>query len=177
MTITTDRLELIPLTIEDLEDACCDQEKVFLRYGFIGKSQPTTAEMQSIYRLKIMHMEQDPANQLFSTYFWIKDRKTQQYLGELGFKGFQESFFSVEIGYGMVEAFRGKGYMTEAVYALVQWAFSMHIDGLLYIIATTNVDNLPSQRVLEKVGFRQYANDKDGIQWMIDVPRYQQKQE
>jgi len=174
MTITTERLELIPLTIEDLENACCDQEKVFMRYGFIGTIQPTTSEMQGIYRLKITHMQEDPRNQLFSTYFWIKDRKTHQYLGEVGFKGFQESFFSVEIGYGMIEAFRGKGYMTEAVKALVQWAFSMRVEGLLYIIATTNLYNIPSQKVLEKVGFRQYSKDLEDIQWMIDVPRHHQ---
>lgn len=43
--------------------------------------------------------------------------------GMVGFKGVPDDAGSVEIGYGIDSAFRGKGYMTEAVQAMIDWAF------------------------------------------------------
>ena len=58
---------------------------------------------------------------------------------------------SVEIGYGISKEFCGKGYATEAVNAVVDWA--MEQSGIARIEAETDPDNTASQRVLEKCGF------------------------
>lgn len=71
-------------------------------------------------------------------------------IGDLCFKGLGEDGV-VEIGYGTYTGFEGKGYMTEAVMALVQWACRQ--SGVLRIEAETDKDNKASQRVLEKAGF------------------------
>jgi ribosomal-protein-alanine N-acetyltransferase len=62
----------------------------------------------------------------------------------------------VEIGYGLVQNERGKGYSTEATQLIVDYLFlSKEIE---CIQATTDVGNVASQRVLEKTGFK-----KEGI--------------
>jgi [ribosomal protein S5]-alanine N-acetyltransferase len=56
----------------------------------------------------------------------------------------------VGIGYGAAPAHWGKGYVTEATRAVIDWAFRQ--PSIFRVYATTDVENLASQRVLEKVG-------------------------
>jgi RimJ/RimL family protein N-acetyltransferase len=58
----------------------------------------------------------------------------------------------MEIGYGLISNERGKGYGTEAVQIMVDYLFLSK--DIVRIQAVTNVKNVPSQKVLEKVGFR-----------------------
>ena len=60
--------------------------------------------------------------------------------------------FKVSFGYTGAYAQWGKGYMTEAVRACIQWAFGQPTVYRVY--ATVDVDNIPSQRVLEKAGMQ-----------------------
>ena len=46
----------------------------------------------------------------------------------------------------------GKGYMTEAVRASINWAFQQ--PNIYRVYATTDVDNVPSRRVMEKAGMQ-----------------------
>lgn len=55
-----------------------------------------------------------------------------------------------EIGYTIFEPFRGRGYATEAVRALVDWGFKEM--GLGAALACTAPSNAPSRKVLERVG-------------------------
>ena len=58
---------------------------------------------------------------------------------------------SVEIGYGITEENQGKGYATEAVEAVLDWALNQ--SGIRQVEAETEWENRKSQRVLEKCGF------------------------
>jgi ribosomal-protein-alanine N-acetyltransferase len=58
----------------------------------------------------------------------------------------------VGIGYGAALAHWGKGYMTEATRAIIDWAF--HQRSIYHVYATTDVANVASRRVLEKVGMQ-----------------------
>ena len=73
----------------------------------------------------------------------------------------------VEIGYGVDEAFRGRGLATEAVGALVDWGRGREDVGV--ILAETLTANLPSRRVLEKCGFRRRGESTDALFWRVDV--------
>ncbi len=82
---------------------------------------------------------------------WMMELKDGTRIGELCFKGLPADG-SAEIGYGIADEYQGKGYATEAVSALVKWAFRQ--PNVIYITAATEESNLASQRVLEKAGFR-----------------------
>ena len=71
-------------------------------------------------------------------------------VGNLSFRGLGEDGV-LEIGYGTNEGFEGRGYMTEAVSAVVRWAAAR--DGVKLIEAETGENNAASKRVLEKSGF------------------------
>lgn len=71
-------------------------------------------------------------------------------IGDLCFKGISSDGV-VELGYGIHSGYEGKGYATEAVIALVQWASSQ--PAVTQIDAETDPDNIASQKVLAKAGF------------------------
>ena len=54
----------------------------------------------------------------------------------------------VAIGYVMNRAYQGKGYMTESTRAIIDWAFGQ--PSIYRVYATTDVENIASQRVMEK---------------------------
>jgi RimJ/RimL family protein N-acetyltransferase len=58
----------------------------------------------------------------------------------------------VGIGYVATRAHWGKGYITEATQRIIEWAFRQ--PSIYRIYATTDVENLASQRVLEKAGMQ-----------------------
>ena len=81
---------------------------------------------------------------------WFIESKNGERIGDLCFKGLSPDGIA-EIGYGLLPAFWGKGYASEAVSAVVGWALSQ--PGVTRIEAETDPDNAASQRVLEKAGF------------------------
>ena len=81
---------------------------------------------------------------------WMIKQKDGTHIGDLSFKGLPANG-RPEIGYGVIEDFRGNGYATEAVGAAVNWA--LHQPGVICVEAETEPDNRASQRVLEKCGF------------------------
>lgn len=56
-----------------------------------------------------------------------------------------------EMGYGILEDYRGKGYAEEASNAILTWEKS-YFD-IPYLVGTAEVSNLASQKVLEFCGF------------------------
>ena len=58
----------------------------------------------------------------------------------------------VQLGYALAQAFWGKGYATEAVMAVTAWALSQ--PGFHRVGALCDLENVASQRVLEKAGFQ-----------------------
>ena len=81
---------------------------------------------------------------------WMIELKDGAHIGELCFKGLSADGVA-EIGYGISEEYQNNGYATEAVMAVLEWAFS-HPE-VAAIEAETDPENIASKRVLEKCGF------------------------
>jgi len=56
------------------------------------------------------------------------------------------------IGYVMNRGYQGKGYMTESTRAIIDWALGQ--PSIYRVYATTDVENIASQRVMEKAGMQ-----------------------
>jgi RimJ/RimL family protein N-acetyltransferase len=82
-------------------------------------------------------------------------------IGGVGFKGPPNQRGEVEIGYGVCHSFQGKGAATEAVLAMCEIARL----GASTILAETDRENLPSQRVLEKCAFELADETDQLIHW------------
>ena len=134
--VTTERMEIVPLS---------DGEMLAL---IAGESDP---EMWQAYtemrQLALAH----PEERLWYTAWQLRLRCGGEAVGDLCFKGLSPAGV-VEIGYGMNPAYEGRGLMTEAVKAMLDWASRQ--PGVREIQAETDPGNLASQRVLEKAGFR-----------------------
>jgi RimJ/RimL family protein N-acetyltransferase len=72
-------------------------------------------------------------------------------IGTIGFKNAPDQDKTVEIGYGINASYWGQGLASEAVGAVVQWAFGTGYAAR--VTAQTGVGNIASQRVLERNGF------------------------
>ncbi len=81
---------------------------------------------------------------------WMIEKADGTRIGDLCFKGF-DAARNPEIGYGILEEYRGRGYAAEAVRLALQWAFR-HPE-VNAVEAETDPDNAASRRVLEKCGF------------------------
>jgi RimJ/RimL family protein N-acetyltransferase len=99
------------------------------------------------------------------TYWLIVIAETRTGCGLIGFKACPDENGVTEIGYGIDSAFQNKGYMTEAVLALVQWALS---HPFCKAVTATEVQNPASRRLLEKIGAKLVKETDSSSSWMIE---------
>jgi len=84
--------------------------------------------------------------------FAIRDRQSRELLGVVGLDSCVHLHRSCELGYWLKRDATGKGLMTEAANASVQFAFSRMAVHRIRCAAAT--DNFPSLRVIQRLSFR-----------------------
>jgi RimJ/RimL family protein N-acetyltransferase len=84
--------------------------------------------------------------------FAIVDARSDELLGAIGVAGIDRLLGIARIGYWLAAQARGRGYATTALRLVAGWAF----DGLGFarLELTTDPENVRSQRVAERCGFR-----------------------
>jgi RimJ/RimL family protein N-acetyltransferase len=87
--------------------------------------------------------------------FLLFDLESGEFIGRAGF-GLTETG-ETEVGYVLHKKFWGKGFASEAVTVLLEYA-KKHID-VDYIIAYADTGNIGSTRVMEKCGMTYYKTD------------------
>lgn len=136
-SIATDRLRITPMSTSELKE-------------LIAQTEKTDKELAEAYTDMLNGCKKYPDEFLWYTAWKITSKATGEMLGDLCFKGLPENK-QPEIGYGIIEEHRGKGYATEAVHAMCEWALNeMNMNA---VEAETAPDNEISKHVLEKCGF------------------------
>ncbi|MEA4966031.1 MAG: GNAT family N-acetyltransferase [Oscillospiraceae bacterium] len=158
----TERLELLPLDVRLLrlwaEDLPALEQELSCSY----QAEPMEGCFLEIVKGQLAATERDPDHYMWHS-FWLLLRKMDRVVvGAADFKNVPDENGEVEIGYGLGTPFEGSGYMTEAVKAMCAWAEQQ--EGVRHVIAETERDSLPSQRVLERCGFRKY-DEASTIWW------------
>ncbi len=166
MIITTNRLTLRPIR---------PQDKMHLfRYRSDEQANqyqswvPKTEEEVEVF------IENNPlAFDISDTWFQLVVllRENEHLIGDLGvhFTGSQNQ--QVEIGFTLAKDYQRQGYATEAVKGLVDYLFS----DLNKHRVTASIDprNIPSIKLVERIGFRQEAHFKESLyfkgEWVDDV--------
>lgn len=85
-------------------------------------------------------------------------------IGGIGFAGKPDELGESEVGYGIDVRYHNKGFATEALAALMKWGFNN--ESLKAIKAKTPSDNISSQKVLEKNGFKRVDETAGVIEWL-----------
>jgi len=154
MVIETERLELIPLTSQQLrlwvENIPTLESELKCSY----QAEPLEGFFKKIVKGQLIATENDEENYLFHS-FWLFIRKSDRLVvGSADFKDVPNEDGEVEIGYGLGKQFEHNGYMTEAVQAMCKWALEQK--AITHVIAETDMDGFASQRILKRCGFTQY---------------------
>ncbi|MFJ5534302.1 GNAT family N-acetyltransferase [Streptomyces sp. NPDC093261] len=91
-------------------------------------------------------------------------------VGGMGFHGAPDEKGRAEVGYDLAEAARGHGYATEALRALA--ARTLEREDVRALCAVVDGDNLPSQAVVSRAGFRRMgAADGNDAQVAYELRR------
>jgi ribosomal-protein-alanine N-acetyltransferase len=85
----------------------------------------------------------------------------QQVIGDVGFKGRPDHNGTVDIGYGVVPAYRQQGYAFEAAAGLRDWAFQQ--PGVRRMTGDCWPHNTASARILAKLGMTQIGLSESGL--------------
>ena len=84
--------------------------------------------------------------------FTVEERRGGRIVGDVGLSVADGEPGVIKVGYTIDPAFQGLGYATEAIRALVEYAFETL--GAELVRAHASAENAPSIRVAEKVGMR-----------------------
>ena len=160
--LTTERLELIPATLE-LADADLHNRMEFshqLRARVLDSWPPPLNDENSM-KYTIDYLRRDPEAAGWAAWYWVAKKHKPVAVGMGGFKG-RPAGGAVEIGYSLLPEFQKTGYAMEAVAALLDWSFGH--DEVVRVLAETLPDLTPSIRLLEKLGFSMIGRgSEDGI--------------
>lgn len=102
-------------------------------------------------------------NYLFYTFWIVVEKSSRLIVAELGFKGEPTGSGEIEIGYGTMPAFQGKGFMSEAVGGMVGWCKKR--PDVHCLLAETEETNAASIKVLRKNNFIPYTRKGNMIWW------------
>ncbi len=101
---------------------------------------------------------------LFYTIWIVINKKGKTIIADLSFKGAPNENGEIEIGYGTQPDHQNKGFMTEAVFAMIHWAKMQK--NVKAIRAETRKDNIPSIMILKKNKFS-FLEQKGEMLWWL----------
>jgi [ribosomal protein S5]-alanine N-acetyltransferase len=164
--LATDNLLLRPFRMDDLGDLTEYHTNRQVQQGYDINGEPWSDEQISD-RLKsyIAAIEE------FGFSRWKVTLKDGGFAGRASLCWYDDE--SVEIGYGLMPEFWGKGFAQEVATTLVRWGFENL--SISRIVAFTFVGNQRSQRLLKTLGL-EYVEDKvrnesDGLCSFFELPR------
>ena len=173
--LKTERLRLLALTAAQLALFLEDLAALELELGFPISHDNLNAVVRRAIGLKLTKMAAvEPELHPWYSYWLVVVEAAQLGAGLVGFKGAPDQDGKVEIGYGIAPDFRNRGYMTEAVRALLAWAFDN--PACQAVFADPRQDNVASQRVLAKVGMAVCRETPDLQLWRIERASWQDEE-
>ncbi len=167
-TLITTRLQLIALSRPQLESCVQDPSLLAANLNLPLADDifnPVVREASCVKVSKMRLTRQERHH--WQTYWLIVRRDENIGIGTIGFKGEPDpQQYKVEIGYGLSAEHRQQGFMTEAARTLTRWALAQ--PDCLGVYATTVPDNLPSHRILERIGYMRNGMKDDEWLWEIN---------
>ena len=162
--LTTERLLLIPFTIGICEKLLNNDYSELKSMGLVkGKSWPDSDVLETLPKI-IFNLSKVDLPTGFESWMVIK-KDTLEIIGDIGFKGFNFEENTIDIGYGIIEEERRKGYAKEAMSELINWAFSNEI--VKEITARCLLENTNSINLLTKFNFRKVKMENKMIYWKL----------
>jgi ribosomal-protein-alanine N-acetyltransferase len=162
-SLRTSHLLLVPLTLTQLKLCLRNLPALEAELGYSISRDVLTDRVRNAIRKKIAKMNfSEETHHPWQTY-WLVVLSAENFgAGLAGFKGIPNESGSTEIGYGIDPSYQNKGYTSEAVRVLVDWALQ---HPFCKIVTATTVENPASRRLLEKLGAHRVAEDDKSTSW------------
>lgn len=146
-TLQTPRLILRKVTLRDAQDMFAYSRDPQVSRHVLWSTHEDISQTKDYIRYIISQYHKDNP-----TSWCMQDKQTGKAIGTIGFMWWNHDNRSAEVGYSMSREFWGKGLMTEALHAVIEFGFmEMHLHR---IEAQHEVDNPASGRVMLKNGMR-----------------------
>lgn len=166
--IETERLIIKPLTYEQLTKYVRLDNSLETELNLNATSRTISAELREALEQTILPNVADTGkNYLYSTIWTLISKAENKMIGDLCFVGEPNADGEIEIGYGTYEEFRKRGFMTEAVGGMIEWA-KIQPD-IRAIIASTNKTNIDSFSILKKNNFTKSGETETLLNWRLEI--------
>ena len=147
--LQTERFTLRKITTEDIEEVIAIfTDPDVLRYTIVEPPCDNREEALAFIQWLQEHMFDRHTGLRWGITF----RDQQKLIGTCGFHIYTEHHRHADIGYELLPAYWGRGYMTEITHFMVRWCFENL--NLHRIQGDCTAGNIGSERVMEKVGFK-----------------------
>ncbi len=143
--LETERLVLRPVTYDDvpaIHEYCSDPDVA--RYTAWRPHESLLVTQAYVGAVQDQYRRDEPSP------WGVEHREQRSLIGTCGFVARTPEHHRAEIGYTLARSYWGQGLMTEAVHAVIAYAFT-NLD-VNRIEAICDAENLASARVLEKSG-------------------------
>ncbi|MGZ6507327.1 MAG: GNAT family N-acetyltransferase [Tumebacillaceae bacterium] len=161
--IQTERLKMIPFSLDRVKATIQGREELARLSGYSVNPAWPQVDFEEILPWLAGLMEKDPT---FSDWMGlIVHTADSMVIGDMGFKGAPDEHGAVEVGYSVVPDYQGKGYATEMLRGMIEFAFAQ--PGVQKVLAECEETNIGSIRVLEKAGLRQIGQDGTLLKWEV----------
>ena len=171
--LITDRLRLRTYQESDTNAfyMLVQENKTRLAPAFPSRVQVTKRYEEALRLIKRFRVDWQ-LGQVYAFGIWGKN--TNKYIGDISLKNFDHSVPKAEIGYYLDSPSEGKGYGTEALQAVINFAFNQLSVNKLYIRCA--LQNSRSYSLAERCGFRREGlirqDFRDHSRQLIDVYYY-----
>ncbi len=166
--IETKRLLLIPLTYGQLLKYIKADHSLEVELGLNPTSRIISPALKEALEQTILpNVADESKNLLYSTLWTVISKEENKMVADLCFVGEPNKAGEIEIGYGTYEAFRNKGFMTEALAGMISWAKAQ--PEIASIIACTEKENISSFTLLLKNDFIKIGETESLFNWELKI--------
>jgi len=169
--IPTPRFELVSMSLPFMK--ALRRHDIDAAAAEIGAAVPADMpdDLQHFLEYRIADLSADPTVQPWlGRAIVLDDGSGRRIIGSIGFHSRPDERGQVEVGYRVEPDHRRQGVASEVVQALFDWACREH--GVTRFRAATAPDNVASQAVLRRFGFRQVGvqiDDIDGKELVFEL--------
>lgn len=164
--ISTHRLDLYCLTGSELL-SMCDDPKLFANRSFKNPYGVITRE--NLPRAnRIEDVRKNPEN-IRWYYRVIVDRERNLAVGSISFHGAPDERGMVEVGLGIAQPERGKGFASEALSGM--WTWVAHEPTVKFLRYTVSPANVESMSIIKNFGFPkigEQVDEEDGLELIFE---------
>ena len=169
ISIETTRLKLVPLPYEDLCVYTRDRRELEKKWGLQLTNETMDPaiqkEVNEAMGFWLKFVKENPQRYAWYSPWQIILKGENRIIGSLGFDSHPSLKKEITVGYMIDTPFHNQGFATEALKAVLGWAFQEEND--FKVLAETPKDHLASQKVLMKCGFVKRRETEFSFMWDI----------